>query len=98
MPKESFSDRVHDCRIRSWANVTEGSRAGDSVVLDSNETYEMCLSEVGKILGSDEMSWLIETTEVGIAGVRGMKEGYEEGGQIEPARWEASREIGECLM
>lgn len=68
-PPASVVDRVWDCRIRSWADVTDGKQAGDQTI-GISPGYEDCLVAVTMILG-DESEWLIKSDEVGIAGAQG---------------------------
>lgn len=99
LPPASVVDRVYNCRIRSWAHITEGVQVGDEEEASgtSAPTYAMCVDQVSKILGRPERAWLRPTTEIGVAGVQGMKMGMEEGSKLLKTRWQESRVLEACL-
>lgn len=97
LPDESFVDRIHNCRLRSYANVVPGPQPGE---LDGEErdepTYAQCLDRVEQLVGP-RSHWLVLGDEVGVAGPLGAHHGIQSE-EVDSERWKRSRRLEKCIQ
>lgn len=91
LPPRSIVDRVRDCRIRSWTDVSYGLQPGEADEDEPEPSPADCARSVEERLGIS----LVGTGDVAAMGVAGMKEGVEQ--RVSAARWRSSQRMEQCF-
>lgn len=94
LPEASLVDRVKDCRMRNWNDVSYDAVYGDyDTDGESIPSYQDCSEIIEEQFSFSEQ----RSNEVGVTGTLGTMEGVGPGGEISEGRWKAVRREGECL-
>jgi hypothetical protein len=106
-PPATLVDRVDDCRSRNWADVDQAEQQVGDYGLGSKEqkpSLDECIAAVDLLMGGSgkedeslERDWLVWGEEVGTSGPLGVKTGTTTSGEVEAARWLATRRREGCM-